>query len=259
MGKVQDWSALLAANGTSTGTIKLRQSHMRSLATDVELITVAEMELVTWLEARSRILAPNSLKSMVTTFRGYFAWAHRTGVRDDNPAAWLKPVRVAPGIPRPIPERLLAQALAGADPITRFMLLLGAYAGLRRAEIAGVHADHVTDIGLIVLGKGGKHRVVPIHPLLVTELIALDGWAFPSPVRPGQHVSPDYVEDRMQAALPKPWTCHSLRHRFATASYRACKDIRVVQHLLGHSSVATTQVYVHVDEDALRAAVAAIA
>ena len=55
--------------------------------------------------------------------------------------------------------------------------------------------------------------------------------------------------------LPKPWTLHGLRHRFATAVYRATRDIIVVQQLLGHASVATTQRYLAFTDDSLRAAV----
>ena len=137
------------------------------------------------------------------------------------------------------------------------MLLLGAYAGLRRAEIAGIHSDDITDMGLIVKGKGRKVRRIPIHPILAEALVDVSGYAFRG--RWGKSVTPNYVADHLEAVLPDPWTAHSLRHRFATQTYRACKDIRVVQQLLGHSSIQTTVRYVMVDEDALAAAVNAVA
>ena len=82
-----------------------------------------------------------------------------------------------------------------------------------------------------------------------------DGWAFPSPARPGQHVGVDYVEDRVKKAIG-PYTTHQWRHAAATRWYGKTRDIRAVQLLLGHASVATTQVYVSVDDAALLAAVA---
>lgn len=63
----------------------------------------------------------------------------------------------------------------------------------------------------------------------------------------------------IEAALGDGWTTHSLRHRFATQAYRATRDIRAVQQLLGHSSPTTTARYVLVDEDSLAAAVLAVA
>jgi integrase len=139
------------------------------------------------------------------------------------------------------------------------MLLLGAYAGLRRSEIARVNASDVDGEVLEVLGKGRKVRRIPIHDRLAPHLRHLDGWAFPSTRLPGKPVGPTYVRDRLADVLPDPWTPHSLRHRFATVTYRACRDITVVQRLLGHAKLEQTMGYVLVDQDDLRAAVRAVA
>lgn len=72
-------------------------------------------------------------------------------------------------------------------------------------------------------------------------------------------LSPAYVSKLISRALPAGVTAHMLRHRFASAAYRGERDIRTVQELLGHSNVATTQVYTAVPDGALRAAVEAAA
>ena len=159
--------------------------------------------------------------------------------------------------PRPVTEQQLRRIMDVGGRI-REWAVMGAYAGLRRAEIAAVHSDDVTDLGLMVKGKGRKVRRVPIHPILAAELHRVSGYAFPGRF-PGEHVNPDYVANRLEQVLPKPWTTHSLRHRFATQAYQACKDIRMVQQLLGHASIQTTVGYVLVDQDALAAAVNAVA
>jgi integrase/recombinase XerC len=112
---------------------------------------------------------------------------------------------------------------------------------------------------LRVTGKGGKTRRVPIHPALEPRLGRVRGWAFPSPVRPGRAVTPDYVSNRLGVVLPAPWGPHSLRHRFATQAYRNTHDIRAVQQLLGHARPETTARYTLCDDDALMAAVLSVA
>ena len=135
--------------------------------------------------------------------------------------------------------------------------MLAAYAGLRRAEIANLHADNVGERMLTVLGKGQKVRRVPIHPMLEVPLRdakarggyifrGADGW---SPV------TVDAMGRRIARALPDKWSAHSLRHYYAGHVYRASHDIRAVQQLLGHASIATTQIYTQVNDDDLHAAV----
>jgi integrase len=176
----------------------------------------------------------------------------------ENPAALLHRIKPEAALPHPIPEHALARAFALADEETGLMLALGAYAGCRRSEMAAMHSSWVQPMGLMILGKGGKTRRVPIHPLLAPRLARVDGWAFPSPRLPGRHVGPSYIEDRLAAVLPASFTPHSLRHRFATATYAACRDITVVQRLLGHQNVATTMRYTQLVDDDLDAAVRAV-
>lgn len=244
----------LAAGGAADLTVKLRRSQLERLVRDHDLTKVTEDQLVAWLgEHGGR--AANSRKSLVSGLRGFFRWAHRTGRRGDDPTVGLRPVRVPAGVPRPIPEAAFARAVAGADQESATMLALGYWAGLRRAEIAAVHGDDITDGWLIVHGKGGKTRRVPISRELRPHLEGVEGWLFPSPVRPGRPVGPDYVESRVKA-VTAPYTCHQLRHAAASRWYARTKDIRAVQLLLGHASVATTQVYVLTTDDQLLAAVA---
>ena len=106
-----------------------------------------------------------------------------------------------------------------------------------------------------VLGKGGRRRVVPLTRRLALELRALPrGYAFPG--NADGHLSAAYVSKLISRALPEGVTAHMLRHRFASRAYVGSgRDIRAVQELLGHTSVATTQVYTAVPDGALRAGV----
>lgn len=255
---IQDWLDWYSAGGVSRGTLAVRRSHGLRLAAAVDPVTASTEDIIEFLN-RYRHLAPESRKSLLESVRMLYRWMLARGLRDDDPTQALRPITVPPGAPRPIPEDALRKALAAANQETTLMILLGAYAGLRRAEIARVHSDDLDGLALRVTGKGGRVRRVPIHPMLAGRLAHVRGWAFPSPVIPGRHVSPDYIANRLERVLPRPYTCHSLRHRFATSVYRATSDLRAVQELLGHSRPETTARYTLVDEDTLTAAVLAVA
>lgn len=140
------------------------------------------------------------------------------------------------------------------------MIRLAAECGLRRGEIARVRSDDVMpDLlgrSLIVHGKGGKQRVVPMTDDLADAVAGAHGFLFPG--RWSGHVEESYVSRHVSALLPDGFGCHSLRHRFATAEYRATHDIYLVSRLLGHESVETTQLYTAMADDRLRAGLAAV-
>jgi len=93
---------------------------------------------------------------------------------------------------------------------------------------------------------------VPIGDDLAAAIAGADEWLFPGDE--DGHLSPRWVGKLMAGALPDHWTAHTLRHRFATRAYRGSRNLRAVQTLLGHSSVATTERYTAVDDAEVRAA-----
>ena len=205
----------------------------------------------------------NTRRSVQASVRAFFRWAVGSGRRDDDPTAELLPVHGEPGRPRPCPESAVRVALMRAGERERLMVALGSSAGLRRAEIARVRSDQVSRSldgwSLQVRGKGGKVREVPITDGLVAMIqnaAPSGGWCFPSPDRNGP-LTPAHVGKLIARTLPDHWTTHTLRHRFASAAYRADRDIRAVQELLGHASVATTQIYTALPDDARRRAATA--
>ncbi len=146
--------------------------------------------------------------------------------------------------------------MAATNPTTATMIALAALAGLRCMEIAHLRIDHI-DIATrrlwVVDGKGGKDRVVVISERLATRLVDQiadrnDGPLFyfcPTSLTPPRKL----VSQRIANAFRQhgqPVTAHQLRHWFATELLRSSRNIRIVQELLGHASLATTQLYCHV-------------
>lgn len=142
------------------------------------------------------------------------------------------------------------------------MVRLSAEAGLRRAEVAQAHTrDLVEDLegwSLLVHGKGGRERLVPLPHALAVELRRLDaGYMFPG--SDNGHLSPRWVGKVVGRLLPDGFTMHCNRHRFATRTHDATLDMPLVQELLGHANINTTRAYVAVDRSKLRRAVEAAA
>jgi integrase/recombinase XerC len=201
-------------------------------------------------------------KSARTTIRGFYSWAYETGRIGSDPSASLPHVKVPMGTPRPTPVDVVTKALQRADRDGRLMICLAVLAGLRRSEIARVHSrDIVSDIvghSLRVNGKGGKVRVVPLHPRIVHEL----GGRQPGFIFPGKddgHLSPLWVGKKLARLLGDGWSGHTLRHRFSTSAYEVGHDLLSVQALMGHSSPTTTKRYTALDDESLRATIRGIA
>lgn len=203
-----------------------------------------------------------TMRSHRAALRSFYGWARVTGrvrvsVADDLPA-----ITPRPGVPRPAPDAVVQVCLDHADVRVRLMMHLAARAGLRRGEIARVHADDlVQDLvgwSLIVRGKGERERVVPL-PDDVAFLLRrrgrdlAGGWLFPG--QDAGHLSPARVGELVSAGLPGAWTCHSLRHYFATRTWQHTRDLLTVQALLGHAKPETTMNYVQLGRDVLRAGV----
>lgn len=202
--------------------------------------------------------ARETARGMRSSLRRFYAWGVGTERTATNPAAGLPKIAPERPRPRPAPRSGVLVALHDADRRTLLMLRLANELGLRRAEVAQVHSrDVFEDLAgwsLLVHGKGRRERVVPLPVDLAGALRRLPpGYAFPGACE--GHLSPRWVGKVCARALPGETTMHQLRHLAASEWFRETRDLRVVQELLGHASLATTERYVAVDDDARRAAV----
>lgn len=244
------------AVGHSAATIGLRSDQLHHFAATIGIPPhrVGTDDLLGWLTAYP--WCPETRHSYRSALRGFFAWAYRQGCVPADPAAGLPAVSVHAGVPRPTPDPVWAATEVTATPRTLLMLRLAAEAGLRRGEIAQLHRRDVCDgPSLLIHGKGGHQRVVPVSAEIAALIGGVQDWLFPN--GRGGHLAPETVGELCSAALAHGWTLHSARHRFASRAYAATHDLRAIQELLGHASVSTTQRYVAVNDAELRAVAAA--
>lgn len=250
-GPLARWLATLAAAGRSQQTIQLRRAHVAQLARAVVVAPdeVGVDDMTAYLAARR--WSVETRRAHRASLRGWWTWYARPEL-----AAALPMVRPSVPRPRPTPDHVLRVGMAAASRRQQIILRLAAEAGLRRGEIAGVHArDLDADLlgpTLTVTGKGGRPRTVPISADLAAaiRMACEGGWLLPG--RIDGHLSPRRVGELATEALPDGWTLHTLRHRYASRAYAASHDVVAVSRLLGHASVTTTQRYVATDAARLR-------
>lgn len=269
---IDDYLVSLTAAGQASTTIRLRREQLVKMgrelhAAGLDPLDVTGEHLVKWFGDPRHSWKTEIRRSYAGVAQRFFAWGYKTKRLPVYLGDELPKIREHRGQPRPAPDHAWQQALSAAGPRVRLMLRLAAEAGLRRGEIAQVSTrDLIEGVGgaqLLVHGKGNKERVVPISDALAAELrrgaaghtpdAPSTGWLFPNGWGDG-YLTPRYVGTLVTDALPDHWTTHTLRHRFSSRAYRATRNLRAVQKLLGHESIATTERYVAVDDSEIRAA-----
>lgn len=254
----------LRAQGLSEQSITTRRFHLRRIQRHLgkPLAQASGAELEEYLANAGT--AREYKRSLLASLRSYFRYLNDTGQRADNPTTYLARIKPEEPHAQPAPDIAYYTALKHADTRDALMIQLAAIEGMRRAEVAKVHENDLIDdlfgFSLIVHGKGGKTRTLPITRELARELQTAfaqspNGYAFPG--RDGGHLSPAYVGKRVSRLLPEGYSMHSLRHRAATNIHRRGKDMLLTQKFLGHASPVTTQRYVHQDMEELRALIGA--
>lgn len=257
---IDGWLDWLATGNLSPATIRNRKYALAALARDLPLPEATTTDIVNHLAALPG--GAWSKSGHLAAIRSFYRWANGTGACPTNPTLLIRSIKTHDRTRPTLPGDVLERALDTAPPRTRLMLMLGAFAGMRRAEIAAFHSSCIRGDVLVIVGKGSKERRIPIHPRLDAELDDLrahPGWAFPSHYLPGHHITPESVQRAVTKALGEPWRTHDLRRWFATRAYDGTRDLRAVQELLGHADPATTSKYVAANADAMAAAVRSVA
>jgi integrase/recombinase XerC len=243
--------------------------------------SVADLDLRTlrgWLALqRQRGAARTTLARRSAALRTFSAWAHRAGLTAEDPGQLLASPRYHRALPDVLRVEQAAAVMDGAlaDPTPvgrrdRLIVELLYATGIRVSELVGLDVDDVDrrTRTVRVLGKGSKERTVPYG--LAAER-ALEGWlraGRPELARPGSGAAlvlgarggridartvRTVVHHRVAAATGAPdLGPHGLRHSAATHLLEGGADLRSVQELLGHASLATTQIYTHVSVERLR-------
>ena len=261
----------LATRPARTRAAYLRDAGiLKALAGDVPLTRLAPATLRRFLATlHARGLSGRSLARVLSAWRALYRFAiERDPALKDNPCAGLK----APKSARRLPDALSPDeaahlvAIHGDDALAlrdRALFELAYSSGLRLSELAALDLTAV-DLAtgeVRVWGKGSKERIVPVGRAAreaiakwigARRALVCDGEAALFVVRAGRRLSPRAIEARLagwaaKRGLARHVHPHMLRHSFASHVLQSSGDLRAVQEMLGHASIASTQVYTHLD------------
>jgi len=241
--------------GLSPATIRLRRTVLERLSDTVHVpLRFAEpIHLQHWQQMVLPGKAAETRRSYVNAVAAFYTWLVRQRIITENPATALDRPRTKKGLPRPIGEDDLARAISEAGPKLRAMIVLTAYAGCRAMEVAGLRWSDVRQEAaggwsLFIQGKGRKERLVPVGDYVI-ETIRAYSWGRRGPVfigRDGRQITPNAVSQAINyhyQRLRIDATAHSGRHRYISVGVEELGDVVLMQHMAGHESLQTTQVY----------------
>jgi len=262
----------------------------RGIGDSSEVTTALVTEFAAERASAEPMPAASSLARLQSSVRGLHRFLAREGIENDDPTGRLRPPKAARRLPKALTidqvERLLdasgpaastlqdaATAIAAGDLVglrDRALLELLYATGARVSEVVQLDVDDLAHGDVVrVRGKGSKERIIPVGSYARSALDAYLTRARPEFSRRGRATPRLFLGARgaplsrqsawlviqhaaERAQLTAHVSPHTLRHSFATHLLQGGADVRVVQELLGHASVATTQIYTHVSVDALR-------
>jgi integrase/recombinase XerD len=274
--------AVWMERGLASNTLAAYRADLTALSRwlaerGVQITRTTRAELLAFIAYRVDAGArPRSTARQLSSFRRFFRYLVREGVLRDDPTAQIAMPKIGRSLPKSLTEEeveSLLNAPAIADPLghrDRTMLEVLYATGLRVSELVNLKYSQInTNQGVIrIIGKGNRERLIPLGEEAVRWLtefvkgprneILLDRTTdYLFPTRRGDrmtrqafwHIIKRYAR---KAQIDKELSPHTMRHAFATHLLNHGADLRVVQMLLGHSDLSTTQIYTHVARERMK-------
>ena len=260
--------------GLSQNTIDAYRRDLYSFAevSEVETIEGVDRNVInSYIRfLKEKDLAPASVIRKVASLRGFFKWVYSMNIIKKNPASTLEQPKVPKRLPKVISLKDIEEMLhSGLNPLQAVIMELLYSCGLRVSELVNLKVNDIDINSKYVrcFGKGSKERIIPVgkqglekiknylpergkiikkYDISTKKLLINDKGRFIN----RQDVY-NFIHKRGQM-IHKNISPHTLRHSFATHLLENGADLRVVQELLGHSDVSTTQLYTHISKKRLK-------
>ena len=271
---------LAVERGSSAHTLAAYRNDLSSLVSflaeqsqpPTRWTSVAEQDIRAFLDDLDERGYANSTRSRkIAAARSFFRFMKDEQIIDDNPLVDVRQPRTGQSLPKALSiddvDQLLETAadMNSAEEARDYAMVEVMYAaGLRVSELVGLDLRDVDlDSGTVrTIGKGSKERIIPIYDTAVESVSEYVTFSRPSQVRPvgrraAQSEFPRKSDENAlflnrRGGISSKITPHMLRHSFATHLLHGGASLRHVQELLGHSSIATTQIYTHLTNEHVR-------
>jgi integrase/recombinase XerC len=248
------------------------KDHLGQPATVPDLAALTVSDFRSFMARRRKIgVESRTLARQLSAIRSFFRFAERNAYFTNAALSALRSPKLAHSVPKPLNIQAARQVVAGdvlstdetpkwVEARDRAVLTLLYACGLRISEAIGLTLTQSKSTPLVITGKGGKARIAPVLPR-VREVLDSYIALCPFPLKPSEPMfrglrggplnarNIQLLIERMRGVLNLPDTAtpHALRHSFATHLLGNGADLRVIQELLGHASLSSTQIYTEVD------------
>jgi len=236
---------------------------------NLENVTTTDLRRFFLYLKRDKSYSPRSLHRKICSLKSFYKFLKKEGMVSLNPAENIESPKIPKSLPKTISVEETFELLAKPNNIRDKAILFLLYGtGLRVSELSDLNLNHLdldNRIIHVVGGKGNKDRIVPLPDLIIpilkesiTKRVENANSTALILNRSGNRLTPRSIQRlvkkyKKEAGLEeKKVTPHTLRHAFATHLLSNAVDIRVIQELLGHASLSTTQLYTHVSLEHLR-------
>mgnify|MGYP006122279645 FL=1 len=274
--------AIWAERGLSNNTLRAYRADLSALSAHlrirkVNLVNATRADVFEYIALRvDEGVKPRSTARQLSSFRRFFRYLLLEGVITDDPTSQVDSPKIGRSLPQSLTEREVELLLAAPDVSQllghrdRTMLEVLYATGVRVSELINLRISQVNlNQGVLrVVGKGDRERLTPlgdeaqdwIKEFIAgprAEILQKRQTAYLFPTRRGKQMSRQafwYLIKRytQKSGITKPLSPHTLRHAFATHLLNHGADLRVVQLLLGHSDISTTQIYTHVARERMK-------
>ncbi|MCQ8894413.1 MAG: tyrosine-type recombinase/integrase [Methanolinea sp.] len=222
------------------------------LETDVEVDPPLLEDYLSFMSSM-RTYKAKTLHRIISTLSSFYRFLYSQGAVSTNPLIGVERPKIKGQELRYLKHSQVIRLIESIeDPRDRLIVRTIYATGVRVSELCGINIEDIDfeDGTIRVRGKGGKIRIVFVDPDTLGEMDRFIGSRIEGPLFPGQqghHISPRSVQHIFRKYAPEGITPHKIRHSYASELYRRSKNLRVVQENLGHTSIKTTEIYLHTD------------
>ena len=222
------------------------------LDTSVDVTPVLVNDFFSFISS-IRVLKPRTMHRMISTLSSFYRFLYTQGAVTGNPMIGMERPKIKGQELRYLKHSQVLKLIDSIEDERDRLIIRTIYAtGVRVSELCMINIDDIDfeEHTIRIRGKGDKIRTVFIDEETLNEINHFIGSRISGPLFPGQqgkHLSPRAVQHIFRRYAPVGITPHKIRHSYASELYKRSKNLRVVQENLGHSSIKTTEVYLHTD------------